>query len=508
MRNTLTRKSATVKNEDKGWLSKFKDDIIICAKMSIQTPEFRLESRMLILVVFFYIVLGLAMSASPTLYSKSANLAVGGMNFDALISQAFFMALGFAIFLLSPFVNVDIFRKPACFILFSVVVAILQFLPPIIGQTLNGASRWLFGVQVSDILAIYLIFYAAFICSDGEISQECETLKGSLIYILVPLGLVVFFVGAWQRNFSTAALLSLSTCIILWLGRIRIDRKLLIGLVIVALLGGAWVFSNEAYRLNRLKNWMKYDLVSMSPRIEKKEKPVQTEMKVPSENENATEEKKTHSFREWDENFRNYVFGDGSQAFYSKLSVMSGGPSMSGSLIGFGPGGGRINASGKLAISEADYIFSVLCAEWGFLGISALLAITVYALFKAMHFRAPRTEVMCLEDTDNPSSYLHLLAMGVVVMISMQALSHIFVNLSLFPVTGIPLPLFSNGGTSRVIILAMLGILLNTTCKRQSNFPPFIAKRKKMLFYALVIAFVAAIAYIIHIAFGFITLQA
>lgn len=497
--------SNTLKNKWSGFLTYLRS--------FIQYPEYRPESVMLILAVFIYVVLGIALSASPLFFSKPDSIST-------ITNQSIYMAIGFLIFLLFPFIRLETLIDRKVFLWFTLFVIFMQIMPPIAGQTLNGASRWFLHFQVSDILAFYLVFYAVFVCSDNDISVKCTTMLGFFQYILLPIGIVAVLVAIWQNNASTAALLCVSTGIILWLGG-KFDNKKIILMIVLALIASVCVFS-KPYRLARISNWWTYDCRTMSPILNedngKSNNDGTTNENLSSQNmsqadyeqynaEKSNAEKlysksankrKKYLPNDWDEKFRAYAFGDGMQAFYSKLSVLSVGFDKPYTrLVGFFPGRGRVNASGRLPISESDYIFSVLCEEWGFLGILIFLLTTSCFLIKALHSRASPDDVIIGDGGYNPDPQLHLFAVGVVVMITMQAVYHIFVNLSLFPVTGIPLPLFSNGGTSRIIILAMLGILLNTTCNSQAtvvNFVEFVEKYKILIFIFLIIAVVVAIA--------------
>ena len=185
-------------------------------------------------------------------------------------------------------------------------------------------------------------------------------------------------------------------------------------------------------------------------------------------------------YRQWDNTFRDYAMGTGSQAFYSKIAIISGG------ISGLGPAGSGINANNKLAVSESDFLFSVLCSEYGFFFMTIVIIVTAYFLHKAFALRSP--------NSGRYDDYLNMLSIGVAVMLSLQAIFHIWVNLGLFPVTGIPLPLFSNGGSSRVITLAMLGILLNASCDRRSIPPEWLLNNRKKIFTGICLLFVSVSA--------------
>ncbi|MFX4301849.1 FtsW/RodA/SpoVE family cell cycle protein [Alicyclobacillus tolerans] len=120
-----------------------------------------------------------------------------------------------------------------------------------------------------------------------------------------------------------------------------------------------------------------------------------------------------------------------------------------GGLIGTGFDA-SIEKAGYLPIPQADFIFAVFVEEWGLLGAIALLAI--FALLVWRGFRIARFA---------KDRFGSLLAVGITGMMIVQA----FVNLAavtwLLPITGIPLPFISYGGTSLMMMLLASGILLS-----------------------------------------------
>ena len=103
-----------------------------------------------------------------------------------------------------------------------------------------------------------------------------------------------------------------------------------------------------------------------------------------------------------------------------------------------------------------DFIFAVLAEELGFLG-----CIVVIALFAVFIWRG------ILISMKAPDMFGSLLAIGITSLIGIQAIINIAVVTSSVPNTGMPLPFFSYGGTSLVILLCAVGILLNIS--RQSK---------------------------------------
>ncbi|MFC4076694.1 putative lipid II flippase FtsW [Salinithrix halophila] len=127
------------------------------------------------------------------------------------------------------------------------------------------------------------------------------------------------------------------------------------------------------------------------------------------------------------------------------------------SLFAIGPGGlsgkGLGNSIQKLAylpMSQTDFIFAIIAEELGFIGGSMLIL-----LFIALIFRGIRIAVRA------PDSFGLFLGLGIITMFSIQALFNLGVVTAILPVTGVPLPFISYGGSSLLICMVSAGILLN-----------------------------------------------
>ena len=121
----------------------------------------------------------------------------------------------------------------------------------------------------------------------------------------------------------------------------------------------------------------------------------------------------------------------------------------SGGLFGLGLGQSRQKF---LYIPEPqnDFIFAIICEELGFIG-----AVFVMLLFGLLIWKG----IMIAKKA--PDEYTALVATGITSLLAVQVLMNIAVVTSMMPVTGVPLPFFSYGGTSLVILLMEMGLLLN-----------------------------------------------
>ncbi len=137
------------------------------------------------------------------------------------------------------------------------------------------------------------------------------------------------------------------------------------------------------------------------------------------------------------------IQGDGWQIVQSLYAIGSGG------IFGAGLGQSRQKFM-NIPEPQNDFIFSILAEEFGLLG-----AILVAVMFIFLIVRGVKIAL------NAPDMFGTLLATGIVAMIAIQAIVNIAVVTSSMPVTGMPLPFFSYGGTALAITMAEMGIVLN-----------------------------------------------
>ena len=137
------------------------------------------------------------------------------------------------------------------------------------------------------------------------------------------------------------------------------------------------------------------------------------------------------------------------QTFQSLVGIASGG------WMGVGPGASRAKW-GFLPFAHTDFIYTVIAEEMGFIG-----AVTVLVLFVALAAFGIRAALKCGD------RFGLLLAVGISLWFLLQAFINIGTVIGVLPVTGIPLPFVSFGGTSLLVSMAAVGIILNID--RQGN---------------------------------------
>ncbi|MEW5800785.1 MAG: rod shape-determining protein RodA [bacterium] len=143
--------------------------------------------------------------------------------------------------------------------------------------------------------------------------------------------------------------------------------------------------------------------------------------------------------------------GIGYQVLQSKIAVGSGG--------GFGRGflAGTQSQLRFIPQHHTDFIFSVLAEEWGFVGCIVVIGLFLFIILKGIDF--------ALHAKDRLGT---IMAMGIVSIFSFHVITNVSMVIGLMPVTGIPLPFISYGGTSLLTNMIAIGLLLNIRMRRFS----------------------------------------
>lgn len=127
----------------------------------------------------------------------------------------------------------------------------------------------------------------------------------------------------------------------------------------------------------------------------------------------------------------------------------------SGGLLGLGLGHSRQKFQ-YLPEAATDSIFAVIGEELGFIGASLVVVVFIFIILRGMRISEKA-----------PDEFGKLLAFGIVAMIALQTLLNLGSMVALTPLTGVPLPFISYGGSSLTILLVAVGILLNISQARK-----------------------------------------
>lgn len=141
--------------------------------------------------------------------------------------------------------------------------------------------------------------------------------------------------------------------------------------------------------------------------------------------------------------------GAGYNIIQSKIAVGSG------KFFGKGFLNGTQSQLGFLPERQADFIFSVIGEEFGFVGAGVILFLFIVIIYRGIAIAFSSRDL-----------FGSLLSAGIVTMLGFQVFFNVGISIGIMPVTGITLPLISYGGSSLVITMVSMGILLNIRLRR------------------------------------------
>ncbi|MDI6794190.1 MAG: rod shape-determining protein RodA [bacterium] len=144
--------------------------------------------------------------------------------------------------------------------------------------------------------------------------------------------------------------------------------------------------------------------------------------------------------------------GAGYNIIQSKIAIGSGG------ILGKGWRAGTQSQLGFLPEQPTDFIFSVVGEEWGFVGSCIILSLLLFIIYRALG------TAFGSED-----DFSRLIAVGIAAMIGAQTLINVGMTIGIMPVTGLPLPLISYGGSSLFVTMLSLGILINIRYRKNAR---------------------------------------
>lgn len=334
------------------------------------------------------VLFGILMVFSATYY-RMGNSAV--YNYDSyyyLKRNVLFSGMGIVAMFIVSTIPYGYYKRvyKLCYIASVVLLLAVLFF----GKEVNGAKRWLFGFQPSELSKILMIiFLAEYICIHKSVLTDFREFAVCCLCVLFPIGLIAV------ENLSTAIVMSAICFGMLFVA--GASFRFFVPLCILGVVGVLTMTFGEGFRAGRVSAWL-------------------DPFSDPSDT--------------------------GYQIVQSLYAIASGG------MFGLGIGQSRQ----KMYMPEAhnDIIFAIVCEELGLIGA----AIIVF-LFVVLIYRCARA---AMKSYDN---FAMLTASGITIMIATQVAINLAVVTNSMPNTGIPLPFISYGGTSMLIMLSSMGVILN-----------------------------------------------
>ncbi len=308
------------------------------------------------------------------------------------------MVLAYAIHLM----NYGFFSRIAPTLLMIAVPLLIYTI--VFGVNINDARRWiavpLIGVtfQTSDFAKLALILYLARIISSRQ--DKISDVQEALMPVIVPVAVVCGLIA--PADLSTAILVFLTAIMMMFVGRVSVKY------IVLLLMTGVLVFALLIVIGNFLPDY------------------VRVETWVSRINEFLSEPM------------------DGDQAKQAKIAIANG--------EWFGRGPGNSIQRNFLPSSHADFIYAIICEEYGIIGGAIIIA-----MYLALFFRITRLV------TKSPKAFGAMVALGLSISMILQAFINIGVAVHLLPVTGITLPMVSMGGSSVLFASVAFGIILSVS---------------------------------------------
>ena len=350
--------------------------------------------------VLILLTIGLVMLFSASYAYSYENY---GNSYKFIVKQALFAGAGIIAMFVFSRIDYHFWRKLS-WLIYIVTFALLVFLlivPPMVKGM--AVKRWFaigsFSFQPSEIAKFAIVVLFSTLIAAN---QKLMNNWKFILSLFGVLGITCVLVML-EPHLSATLLIAAIGVVLIYVG--GLNRKVVIAGVVIAVLGIVLVIITQStgfisYGADRIKYWL-------DPWADAK--------------------------------------GEGFQTIQSLLAIGSGG------ILGRGLGQSRQK---YLWVPEPhnDFIFSIVCEELGLIG--AVIIILLFALLVWRGF------TIAMRSADKFGS---LLAIGLTFQVGLQAMLNIWVVTNTIPNTGISLPFFSYGGTSLLILLAEMGIVLSVS---------------------------------------------
>ncbi|SHM08735.1 FtsW/RodA/SpoVE family cell cycle protein [Chitinophaga sp. CF418] len=357
--------------------------------------------------VIWTIVIFLSLVSLLAVYSATGSLAYreqGGHTEYYLFKQLSVLGMGLLIIYFAHRVNYTIYSRAAQ-IGFLISIPLLIYTLAF-GHNINDASRWIrlpvinLTFQTSDVAKLAIFMYVSRQLSKRQ--HVITDFRKGFLPIIIPVSIICVLI--MPANMSTALLLGASCMILCFIGRVpvRFLASMVLAVVVLVLLMFA-IAKLTGFEM-RTQTWI--NRLEHFSGEENSDLPYQVQQ--------------------------------------ANIAIAGGG------ILGKGPG--NSTQRNFLPHAYSDYIYATIIEEYGIFG--AFLILMAYMLLLLRSIRIYRK---C------PYAFGAFLAVGLSVTLVIQALTNMAVNVGLFPVTGVTLPLVSMGGSSVIFTSLAIGIILSVS---------------------------------------------
>ena len=354
------------------------------------------------------LLIGLVMVASASIGIAEKET---GQAFYYFRRQVIYVLAGLVAALVGVAVPTRLWDKYSIYLLIGAFAMLVLVLIPGIGASVNGARRWVrLGIMNFQVSEAARAMLLTYIASYAV--RRADEMRADFRGFMKPIGVLVAAAALllWEPDFGAATVLMATGFAVLFLAGVRL-KHLLVPVVLAASAMGALAISSP-YRLRRL-------IAFLNP---------------------------------WDD-----PFDSGFQLVQSLIAIGRG--------EWFGVGlGSSVQKLFYLPESHTDFVFAVLAEEFGFVGVAVVIGLFALLVGRALKI-SRRAAAAGL-------AFQSYLAATIGIWLGLQAFVNIGVNMGLLPTKGLTLPLLSYGGSSMLITLGWLGVLLRINHETQANARP------------------------------------
>ena len=363
----------------------------------------------IIIAVLFLCIFGCMMVYSASSYICETREQFNYDDAYLLKRNMIFIVAGFVGIFLLQFIDYHILYWMNWKVYLLAVVFILLLKTPL-GEEVNGATRWInvggFTIHVGELTKILVIIYLAYMMAEHFAVRDRIS---SIIKLWAYSGILCFLILIISSNLSTALIMVMITFGMTFIWSNRTKFHLAAGGIVIAIVAIVLLYiyfnmpdpqeaQNVHYQIKRILGWM-----------------------APEKYQD--------------------VFSD--QILQSLYAVGSGGF--------FGKGlGNSMQKLSKIPEPQNDMIFAIICEELGIFGGMIVLLLMGYLILQLVRVAM-----------DAKDLYGGMLVVGVILHLSFQTIVNVSVALNIFPNTGVSLPFISYGGSSMMLMLAEIGLVLS-----------------------------------------------
>ena len=332
--------------------------------------------------------------------------ATKNSDYDELKRQVMWLVISIPVMIVIIFIDYDIIAKISP-VLYGIIIIML--IGVLFTEPINGASSWFtigqFTLQPAEFAKIICILMLALVITKIQSKGKDELSRPTRLLLVLLVFAVPTLLIIKQPDYGTAFTFVMALIFMLFAAGIKKRYIIAAVLLVVILAPLLYFFVLPEHAKTRIDVFLNPDL---DPR------------------------------------------GAGYNIIQSKIAIGSG------ELFGMGLFKGNQTQLGFLYPKTTDFIFALIAEEMGFIVAASVIILYVIMITKAVY--------VAKTAKDDSGSYI---AMGIAGVFFFHMIENIGMTMGLLPITGIPLPFVSYGGSSLLSNFIMLGLLLNISGRRQ-----------------------------------------